>query len=154
VIPFLGKFIHAVDEKGRTNVPSKFRDILKHEKTQHLILIKGLDGCLFLLPLAGWTRFEERLEQEHFQSDAEARHFERELLDEGDVLIPDAQGRIQIPKELRAFAHIDAQALFLGMRNRIEVWSADVYASYKENARRQSSKTLEELASSYWRRRT
>ncbi len=152
MIPFLGKFLHTVDEKGRTNVPSKHRDVLKGEPTPHLVLTKGLDGCLFLLPLSAWEKFQARLDQEEFQSEAEARYFEREFLEDGDVLVPDAQGRIQIAKELRSYAHIEREALIVGVRTRIEIWSPAVYGDYKAKAKQESPKSLEQLAGAYWRR--
>ncbi len=152
MIPFLGKYRHAVDEKGRTNVPSKHRDVLKLEPSPHLVLTKGLDGCLYLLPLTTWQKLQARLEREEFQSERQARYFERMLIEDGDVQVPDAQGRIQLSKELRAFAKIDREVLIYGVGTRMEIWSPEVFDEYMA-AGRKFAGSLEELASNYFRRR-
>jgi MraZ protein len=152
VIPFLGKYQYAVDEKGRTNVPSKHRDVLKLEPSPHLVLTKGLDGCLYLLPLTTWQKLQSRMEQEEFQSERQARYFERMLFEDGDVQVPDAQGRIQLSKELRAFARIKREVLIYGVGTRMEIWAPDVFDEYMAAGRRFAG-SLEELASSYFRRR-
>jgi MraZ protein len=152
VIPFLGKHRYAVDEKGRTNVPSKHRDALKFEPSPHLVLTKGLDGCLYLLPLSTWQKLQARLEQEEFQSERQARYFERMLFEDGDVQVPDAQGRIQLSKELRAFARIGREVLIYGVGTRMEIWSPEVFDEFMAAGRRFAG-SLEELASNYFRRR-
>jgi MraZ protein len=152
VTPFLGKAVHAVDDKGRTNVPSSFREILlKRESTLEMVLMKGFDGCLYMLPLSEWERFQGWFDQEEFESEEDARWFERELLLDGTVVLPDAQGRVQIPKELRDFADIGKEALFLGVRNRIELWSPLRFQDYRTKER-DAKKTLEDMAKSYRRR--
>lgn len=152
MIPFLGKYQYAVDEKGRTNVPAKHRDVLKLEPSQHLVLMKGLDGCLYLLPLSSWQKLQTRLEQEEFQSERQARFFERVLFEDGDVQVPDAQGRIQISKELRAFAGIKREALIYGAGTRMEIWAPNEFEEYMAAGRRFAG-SIEELASNYFRRR-
>jgi MraZ protein len=152
VIPFLGKYRYTADEKGRFNVPAKQRDVLKLEPSPHLVLIKGMDGCLYLLPLTTWQKLQARLEQEEFQSERQARFFERTLFEDGDVQVPDAQGRIQLSKELRAFAKIDREVLIYGVGSRIEIWSPEVFDEYMSAGRRFAG-SLEELAGNYFRRR-
>lgn len=149
VTPLLGKAVHAVDDKGRTNVPSQYREIvLKSESTLDMVLMKWFEGCLVLLPMTEWERFQSWFDQEEFQSEEDARWFERELFHDGSVVTPDAQGRIQIPKELRDFAQIGREAVFLGVRTRIELWSPQRLEDYRVKGR-EANKSIEELAKRY-----
>jgi len=152
VIPFVGTFIHAMDRKGRTNVPAKHREIMKLANATHLILIRGFDGCLFLLPPSTWEKFQARFEREEFQSEREARYFERLMLHDADVQKPDAQGRIQINQGLRDFASLEREVLIYGANTRIELWSPRLFQEYQASGKK-SSGTIEELASSYFRHR-
>jgi len=47
---FMGEYHHSIDSKGRIIIPSKVRDDLG----DNCIVTRGLDGCLFLYPKAGW----------------------------------------------------------------------------------------------------
>ena len=51
---FRGQFEHAIDAKGRTSFPSRFRDVLGGG-SQGLVLTRAVfDRCLHLYPLRGW----------------------------------------------------------------------------------------------------
>ena len=43
----------------------------------------------------------------------------------------DKQGRILIPNYLLEYAQINREVVILGLYNRIEIWSAEVYKNYK-----------------------
>jgi transcriptional regulator MraZ len=152
VIPFLGKYRYAVDEKGRFNVPSKHRDALKGQPSPHLVVMKGLDGCLTLLPLSAWRNLQGSMTQAEFNPEREDRLFERLLIEDGDVQVPDAQGRIQLSKELRAAAKIEREVLIFGVGSRIEIWAPDEFDAYMAAGRRFAG-SLEEMAKDYFRRR-
>lgn len=48
---FLGQYEYVIDDKGRVNVPSKFRDALPQSDKQ-LAILKGSGGCLVMYPFA------------------------------------------------------------------------------------------------------
>jgi MraZ protein len=152
VIPYLGEFRYTVDSSGRVNVPAKFRDILKQEPSRDLVLIKGFDRCIFLLPLSTWTKFRAPMDADGFHTDRQARWFQRDLLRDGGVQQPDSQGRIQIPQGLREYAGIGESAVIYGNDDRIEVWAPETFDAYME-AGRHLGVSLEEGASTYLRRR-
>ncbi len=41
----------------------------------------------------------------------------------------DSQGRILIPQSLRSYASLDKDVVLIGMLNRFEVWSKEVWGS-------------------------
>jgi len=43
---FVGSYTHAIDTKGRVNVPRKFLDHFRANDAQVLFATQGLDGCV------------------------------------------------------------------------------------------------------------
>ena len=54
---FFGEYQHALDTKNRIIVPAKLREELGNK----FVITKGLDGCLYVYPLAEWKILEEKL---------------------------------------------------------------------------------------------
>ncbi len=124
---FIGEYKHSLDEKGRVIVPSKYREKLG----EIFILTKGLDGCLFIYPLSEWNLFEQKLKQLPL-TNTNARKFVRFFLSGATECNTDKQGRILIPNHLRVYSEIEKDIVFIGMSNRIEVWSINKWNSYNE----------------------
>lgn len=122
---FIGEYQHCLDEKGRVTVPSKYRELLG----ECFILTKGLDGCLFIYPLEEWTLFEQKLKNLPL-TNINARKFVRFFLSGAVECRPDKQGRILIPNALRVYSEIEKDIVFIGMSNRIEVWSQMKWDAY------------------------
>ena len=59
---FRGQFEHAIDAKGRTSFPSRFRDVLAAGSDLRLVLTRAtFDRCLHLYPLRGWEELEAKI---------------------------------------------------------------------------------------------
>ena len=113
-----GEYSHNIDAKGRLIIPAKFRDDLG----EHFVITKGMDNCLFVYPEAEWTAFEEKLNNLPTTTDKNARalaHFFQGSAVDGDL---DKQGRTLIPANLRIFANIEKEVVFVGMGKRAEIW--------------------------------
>ncbi len=124
---FIGEYRHSLDEKSRVIVPSKYRDKLG----ECFVLTKGLDGCLFIYTLAEWTIFEQKLKSLPL-TNQNARKFVRFFLSGAVECTTDKQGRIVIPAHLRTYSEIEKDIVFIGMSNRIEVWSSSKWDTYNE----------------------
>lgn len=48
----IGRYYHALEQKGRLSVPKSFRDNLGKEP----VLTQGLEGCLFLFSKLEWEK--------------------------------------------------------------------------------------------------
>ncbi|WP_459768212.1 division/cell wall cluster transcriptional repressor MraZ [Alkaliphilus crotonatoxidans] len=46
----------------------------------------------------------------------------------------DNQGRIRIPNNLREYAHLEKEAVMIGVATRIEVWSLAEWQEYNSDA--------------------
>ena len=54
---FIGEYAHNIDKKGRIIIPAKFRE----ELGEHVIVTRGLDGCLALYTTKQWEIIYEQL---------------------------------------------------------------------------------------------
>ncbi|MDF2541794.1 MAG: mraZ [Herbinix sp.] len=116
---FMGEFNHSIDSKGRIIIPSKFREDLGEE----FVITLGLDGCLFAYPNKEWNAFVEKLQT--LPGTKEARQLQRYFMAGAAACEVDKQGRILIPTKLRETAALDKDIVFVGVMNKIEIWSKE-----------------------------
>jgi MraZ protein len=118
---FYGEYEHGLDDKGRVIIPQKFREALD----PGYYLTRGLEGCLWLFPSAGWEDISAKLSETKL-THLQARLFER-LLYSGTYGNVDRQGRLLVPSGLREYAQLSTggQVVLIGVRNRFELWNVD-----------------------------
>lgn len=126
---FYGEYEHTIDKKGRLIIPSKYRDFLKEYSVERCFITRGLDRCLFLFTETEWKAQESKFKTMPFTS-SEARKFNRLYFSGATQLEADKQGRILIPKYLKDFANIKRDVVIIGVSDRIEIWSKDVWSEY------------------------
>lgn len=117
---FMGEYNHTIDAKGRLIVPAKFREALGDE----FVVTRGLDDCLFVFPNEGWKVFEEKLSALPV-ANKNARRFARFFLSGAATVELDKQGRILIPTTLREYGALEKEVVFIGVANRVEIWSKE-----------------------------
>jgi len=111
-----GECQHNIDAKGRMTVPVKFREDLGEK----FAITKGLDNCLFVFNQKTWKELEEKINS---LSLADSRDIKRLLIGSKEELEIDKQGRILIPANLRKFADLEKDVIFVGLGTRAEIWS-------------------------------
>lgn len=121
----MGEYHHSIDNKGRMIVPSKFRDNLG----DMFIITRGLDQCLFGYPLTEWAILEEKLKGLPLTK-KDARAFTRFFFSGATESELDKQGRINIPAPLLQYAKLEKDCVILGVSNRIEIWSKQIWEDY------------------------
>jgi MraZ protein len=125
----LGTFAAPIDAAGSVVLPAA----LHHAHTAW-VLTRGDDGCLQMLPPAVWRALAERTcTTPAGAGPAPARTLRRQLFASAAPLKPDSSGAIVIPPNLRAYADLGEQALFVGLYTYIEVWSDDRWQAIVEN---------------------
>ncbi|MEH6995422.1 division/cell wall cluster transcriptional repressor MraZ [Bacillus sp. EB106-08-02-XG196] len=122
---FMGEYHHSIDIKGRMIVPSKFREDLG----EMFIITRGLDQCLFGYPLSEWALIEEKLKGLPLTK-KDARAFTRFFFSGATESELDKQGRINIPAPLLQYAKLEKECVVLGVSNRIEIWSKQIWEDY------------------------
>lgn len=111
----IGEYQHNIDPKGRVIVPSRFREDLG----ECFYVTKGLDGCLFVLSPEGWGKLQEKVSA---MPVSKARGLQRFFFSGAVEAIPDKQGRILIPQNLRTYAALSKDVTFIGASSRAEIW--------------------------------
>ncbi|MGI6363630.1 MAG: division/cell wall cluster transcriptional repressor MraZ [Bacillota bacterium] len=134
---FLGEYQHSIDEKGRIIMPARFREQLGTT----FIITRGLDGCLFVYPLAEWEKLSEEVQSLPLAK-KDARAFTRMLFSGAVEAECDKQGRVSIPANLREYAGIQRDVVSIGVSSRIEIWSAETWSEVNADA----ASKFEELA--------
>ncbi len=119
---FYGEYSHTLDDKGRAVLPAKFRQIAKEKKIKKFYLTRGMEKCLFLFPEEEWKNQEEKFKSLSIMK-KDARSFNRLYFSGATEIIPDSQGRFLIPTYLKEYADITKEVVFIGVSNRIELWS-------------------------------
>jgi len=120
-----GEFHHQIDAKGRVRIPPKFKAALGNAP----MVTKGTAGCLFVFPSAELQATLEKLKNVPL-SDVEAAHPLRLLFSSAQELEEDNQGRTMVPKNLREFAKVNKDIVFIGVGLRAEIWAKEVYDKY------------------------
>jgi len=128
---FRGRYEHAIDAKGRTSLPSRFREVLSATGDSHLVVTTGLEPCLVAYPMREWLAFEERLSKLP-QFDPNVAMLRRIYVSGAIECELDKLGRILVPAPLRKHADLGREALWAGMGNHIELWSKDRFESMRE----------------------
>ena len=116
---FMGEFEHSIDSKGRIIIPSRFREDLGDK----FVVTVGLDGCLFVYPQNEWEAFSAEIRK--LPGTKEARQLQRLFFGKAAACEADKQGRIFIPAVLRECAGLEKDIVFVGVLNKIEIWSKE-----------------------------
>lgn len=138
---FIGEYHHALDDKGRIQIPVKFRaDVAKGA-----VVTRGLDNCLFIYPKTAWAEMADKLSKLPI-SKANTRAFSRLMLAGAMELDVDKQGRAMLPEYLRQFAGLKKMVVVAGLATRIELWDKNAWEKYRSGTERQSGDIAEALS--------
>jgi MraZ protein len=125
----VGASTRTVDPKGRIILPREYR----RDFEGGLMVTKGLDDCLYLLPMKEWDRLVEKIDQLPSGSES-TRRFSRVFFASASHLVPDGQGRILIPPRLREMVGIKKDVVVVGLHNKAEVWDPEVWEKYEADS--------------------
>ena len=137
---FIGEYTHNVDEKGRLAIPKKFRPDL----SKGAVVTRGLDNCLFLYTKEEWQKLAEKLSALPF-SQAKSRAFARLMLAGAMDVNVDKQGRVMLPDYLRTYAGMSKLVVVAGLYNRLELWDAEQWDTYKKQTEADSNDIAEAM---------
>ena len=122
---FLGTHSPRLDDKNRVILPAKFRDAL----AEGLVMTKGQDRCLVVWTRTGFADYAESLRNAP-QTTEQTRRYTRVLFASAYDDVPDKQGRITIPAQLREYAGLTRECVVVGADTRIEIWDGAAWESY------------------------
>ena len=136
---FKGSYTHTIDQKGRINIPARFRRT--PGSVENYVITRGLNECLYVFPADEWEKVEQKL-RTLTRTDPDALYYLRSTLaNAADVQI-DRQGRITVPANLLKLAQLDREVMINGALDRMEIWNPDTYEKYLNEC----SESYEEVA--------
>lgn len=123
---FIGEYAYQLDEKNRFRIPTK----LKTDMGSEIVITKGSSNCLFV--------FNKSYFQNEFLNklnsvptfDLNAQKALRAFYSSCFEVECDNQGRYLLPASLREHAKISKDVTFIGVGNRIEIWSSEQWKNY------------------------
>ena len=135
---FIGTYQHNIDNKGRVIMPAKFRE----ELGESFYITMGINNCLFVLSKESWDGFLDKLSG---QPISKATDISRFFCAGAVEAVPNAQGRVLIPENLRKYANIGKDVTVVGVGSRVEIWSTDRWNDYLEKQSQDSIMSAMEL---------
>lgn len=130
---FRGLFEHTIDGKGRTSVPARFREVLTANYGERLIVTTAFDRCLHALPLKNWEALEAKLGQRSPQEPGVKQIYRTYVANATEVDV-DKLGRILLTPNLRSWAGLEKDVVWVGQIKQIELWSKDAWAKASSEA--------------------
>jgi len=140
---FIGEFFYTLDEKGRVNIPAKFRKVTSHEAQGTYIITYGKDQCIYIYPMDIYEKKMVSVIDNLSEANAEHRAYMSMMGSRASDASLDKQGRIMIPPKYLEWAGIDKSVHIIGAYNRIEVWNPDIRKEYQKQLA-ELSENLEE----------
>ena len=137
---FIGEYEHSLDDKKRVSLPKPLRASLGKK----VVMTRGLDNCLFVYSRSAWEKVAAKLQDLSF-AQADTRGFNRFILSGAAEVEVDGAGRILIPDHQKDFAGLKRNVVFAGVSDRVEIWDAARWTTYKTRIEKQADALAEKL---------
>ena len=125
---FLGKIDAKLDAKGRVFVPSVFRKVFSEEDRERIVVrMEADEKYLVVYPESVWNRQVVELQSKLNEWDPEDQMLLMQFVGDAEVLEFDAQGRVLLPKRLQVRMGLESEVVFVGMVDKIAMWSKSMY---------------------------
>jgi len=122
---FLGTHTPRLDDKGRLFLPAKFRDRL----ASGVVITRGQERCLYIFPVDEFVRVAETMRSAPVTSKV-VRDYLRVFLSGASDEVPDKQGRVTVPANLRQYAGLSRECTVIGAGSRVEIWDTAAWDTY------------------------
>ncbi len=128
---FIGAHVNRIDRKGRVSVPAQFRAAFGVEISSAYAMpsLRKHEALDVYLPEA-----IARLAQSSDPFGDEDEDYPGAIFSAGRYLGLDNEGRIVLPDDLRAFAHIADKVCFLGRGSFFQMWEPEAGLAYSQQS--------------------
>ena len=137
----IGQYFSKITLKNRIAIPKKFRD----EVGNNVIIARWYEGCLVVIPKVRWNSILEKLTGQMEILTKAVRDTDRFVLGSAYEVDLDAQGRFVIPANLKEYAKLIEDVIFLGLGDRLELWDSKVWADREQGVQKEAAQELESL---------
>jgi MraZ protein len=139
---FIGEFEYRLDEKGRVPVPPKFRT--EDLKKDGLVLCPGMEKCITMYPISEWKKLADSLTSGPIIP-SKLRKLNRAIFATAFNAELDAQGRIQVPTQLRQYANLNDEVVITGANTYLELWGKQQWDEEKNTSQAEAFQIIETL---------
>lgn len=123
---YLGFYISKLTSKNQLTLPLR----LKENFGKRILITYWFENSLIILPFEKGEEVLTRVIEEASSLLPEARDLSRFFFSNAQVVTLDVKSRFVLPKELKEYAGIGSNAIFLGVNDRIELWDKKMYENY------------------------
>jgi MraZ protein len=124
---FLNQYHHSFDDKGRLTIPAKFREL----PAEGAFVVQGLDRNLMVLPPAVFQILYDRLMGMSL-TNPDARLLRQIILGNAMKVVPDGSGRILLSQNMRDYAGLKSEVVFVGQGDYFEIWAAEPWQEQQD----------------------
>lgn len=124
----MGTYHHSIDAKGRMSFPTKLRDLLGGE----FYVTKSINQkCLTIYSKSEWEKLANKIAE--LPDSMGGLDIKRWLFSGAGELVPDKQGRVLIPSDLREFAGLKKDVVVIGLDDKAEIWDKELWDAQQSN---------------------
>ena len=144
---FQGVYFNSIDAKGRASIPAVFREQLKEQGAEDVLIVTQDRSGIVAYPEDGWNNFLEKFAQLPNDQFREDLYF--------TTVTPatrcnfDKQGRIQLPQSLREYCQLDTDGVrdvvVVGGTGKIQIWNKARYLERLAEAEQRQAETRQKL---------
>ena len=147
---FRGATKVTLDDKGRTVMPTRYREQISAESARKLIVTIDVatddrERCLLIYPAPEWDKTEQKL-MSLPSLHPKARRLQRLMVGHATDVELDGHGRFLLSQELRDFAGLQKAGMLVGQGNRFELWDETRWNEQRDKWLK-SEETLTDLPS-------
>lgn len=119
-------------------MPARLREpLLDLCDGQLVVTIDTQARCLVAYPLPTWEALEQQIQNLPAMKPT-IKRFQRQVLGYASELQLDGSGRMLLPAALRDYANLDRKLVLVGLGNKIELWSEQLWLAETEQALKDS----------------
>ena len=137
----IGSFKNNIGDKSRVAFPIKF----KNELGTSLIITKGYESCLIIVDKSKFSGLMNSIKDVPFVNSG-LRDTKRFLIGSAQEIELDKQGRFVIPPDLRKYASLGNECVFIGLVDWIELWDKSIWDKKEESINSNSSEISDKLS--------
>ena len=122
---FTGEINAKIDVKGRVFFPAAFRKLLAEGEVDFVLRRDVYQPCLVIYPVSVWEEEVGQLRQRLDRWNPREAMVFRQFMADAETISLDASGRFLLSKRMLDIAKISKELVFIGVDDRIEVWSKE-----------------------------
>ena len=137
----LGTYPAKLAENHRTSIPAPHR----RELGEEIIIAKWYEECLVLVGRNEFNALLTRIRGKKGLITQPVRGSEHFIFASAYEVEVDAQGRMVIPESLIVYGHLGEDIYFLGVGDRVEIWSKQIWDEKEKEIVRDAPEYIEKL---------